>query len=117
MSSGLRATLPTVAEHATAHCGVVPGDQTSQAAGFTHAATRNPRSVSIATAIGLSALSPASATNASIRKSPRRQARQQHPSATAQDLPPGAPLVLTASNAGNHQPSPDSRRRQEQTRS
>jgi hypothetical protein len=26
-------------------------------------------------------------------------------------------LVLMASNAGNHQPSPDSRRRQEQTRS
>jgi hypothetical protein len=42
VSSGLRATLPRVAEHATAHCGVVPGDGTSQAAGFTHAATRKP---------------------------------------------------------------------------
>jgi hypothetical protein len=75
VSSGPRATLPTVAEHGTAQRGVVPGDQTSQAAGFPPAATRNPRSVSIATAIGLSAVSPASATNASIGKSTRLQAR------------------------------------------
>jgi hypothetical protein len=52
MSIGPRAPLPPVAEHATAHCGLMPGDATSQAAGFTHAATHNPRSVSIATAIG-----------------------------------------------------------------
>ena len=75
MSTGPRASLPRVAEHATAHCGVVPGDGTSQAAGFTHAATHNPRKGSIVTVIGLSALSPASATNASIGKSTRRQAR------------------------------------------
>jgi hypothetical protein len=74
MSTGPRASLPRVAEHATAHCGVVPGDETSQAAGFTHAAAHNPRSGAIAPAIGLSALSPASATNASIGKS-TRQAR------------------------------------------
>jgi hypothetical protein len=104
VSSGPRATLPTVAEHTTAQRGVVPGDGTSQAAGFTLAATRNPRPVSIATAIGLSAVSPASATNASIGEATRRQARQRLPTATAQDLSPGAPLVLTASSAGNHQP-------------
>jgi len=39
------------------------------------AATHNPQPVSIATAIRLSALSPASATYASIGKSTRRQAR------------------------------------------
>lgn len=75
MSSGPRATLPTVAEHTTAQRGVVPGDGTSQAAGFTLAATRNPRPVSIPTAIGLSAVSPASATHASIGEATRRQAR------------------------------------------
>jgi hypothetical protein len=103
MSIGPRAPLPTVAEHATAHYGLTPGDATSHAAGFTHAATHNPRSVSIATAIGKSTRRQAQATplrrhraGSAARCAVRSEGIQRRePSAiTRQQTPPGtAPAV------------------------
>jgi len=42
VSTGPRASLPAVAEHGTAHRGVVPGDGTSQSPAFTQCQHRQP---------------------------------------------------------------------------
>jgi hypothetical protein len=77
MSIGPRATLPRLTEHGTAHGGVMPGDETSQAAGFTQCRHRQPatgldshRGRVVGAVTGLS-------HNASIGKS-TRQATPSH---------------------------------------
>jgi hypothetical protein len=93
MSSGSRASLPSVAEDGRTHCGVVPGDETSQAAGFTHAATHKP-------AVGLDShrarvVGPVTGLSQQRldREADPAPGKQRHPTANAQDLPTGAPFV------------------------
>jgi hypothetical protein len=103
LSSGPRAALPKVAEHDTAHRGVVPGDDTSQLAGFPQCHHRPP-------GVGIYSHQERALDGVT---GPTKQCldRDIDPAAASgtgippptQNLPPGAPFVPKVSSAGNHQ--------------
>jgi hypothetical protein len=95
----------------------MPGDETSQAAGFTQCSHPQPAAGLDSQRDGVVGAVTGTPPMRLDRKVDLAPGKQRHLTANAQNLPPAAPFVLKASSAGNHQPSPDGRRRQEQSRS
>jgi hypothetical protein len=118
VSTGLHPSLPTVAEHDIAHCGVVAGDATSHAVGFTQ--PRHPPP-----AVGLDPHRDRVVDGVTGLTHQRRDREVDPAPGSGNGISPPTRRIChlvrrsfsTASSAGNHRPSPECRRRPEQTRS